>query len=122
MQTQTFALSIGRRRPIWIALLVAASVAFTLGFACATPFAAFATIAALTTPRRDALLLIGLFWLANQTVGFGVLDYPWTADCLAWGVGLGIVSVLATFGAEWVAKRFNALPGLLVWAVAFCDL
>jgi hypothetical protein len=39
-----------------------------------------------TSPRR--LLLIGLFWLANQTVGFGVLDYPWTADCLAWGVGL----------------------------------
>jgi hypothetical protein len=119
MQTQSFILSTGWRRPVWIALLVAASAAFSLGFACATPFAAFAAIAALTMPRRDALPLIGLVWLANQAVGFGVLHYPWTADCLAWGVGLGIVSVLATFGAEWAAKRFNALPGLLVWAVVF---
>jgi hypothetical protein len=36
MQTQSLALSTGWRRPLWIALLVAASVAFTLGFACAT--------------------------------------------------------------------------------------
>jgi hypothetical protein len=119
MQTQSTALTTGGRRPVWIALLVAASAAFSLGFACATPFVAFASIAALTMPRRDALLLIGLVWFANQAVGVGLLHYPWTADCLAWGVGLGIVSVLATFGADWAAKRFNALPGPLVWVVAF---
>jgi hypothetical protein len=119
MQTQSTALTTGWRRAVWIALLVAASAAFSLGIACATPFAAFAAIAALTVPRRDALLLIGLVWFANQAVGFGMLHYPWTADCLAWGVGLGIVSMLATLGAEWAAKRFNAVPGVLVWAVAF---
>jgi len=119
MQTQSTALARGWRRPVWIALLVVGSAAFSLGFACATPFAAFAAIAALTIPRRDALLLIGLVWFANQAVGFGVLHYPWTTDCLAWGVGLGIVFVLATFGAEWAAKRFNALPGPLVWAIVF---
>jgi hypothetical protein len=70
MQTQSLALSTGWRRPLWIALLVAASVAFTLGFACATPLAAFAAIAALSMPRKDALLLIGLVWLANQAIGF----------------------------------------------------
>jgi hypothetical protein len=118
MQTQSFALGTGWRRPFWIALLVAASVAFTLGFACATPLAAFAAIAALSTPRKDALLLIGLVWLANQAIGFSVLHYPWTADCLAWGVGLGIVSVLATLGAEWAAKRFNHL-GRFASAMAF---
>jgi hypothetical protein len=69
MQTQSLVLSTGWRRPLWIALLVAASVAFTLGFACATPLAAFAAIAALSMPRKDALLLIGLVWLANQAVG-----------------------------------------------------
>ena len=122
MQTQSTALTTGWRRPVWIALLVAASAAFSLGFACATPFVAFASIAALTMPRRDALLLIGLVWFANQAVGVGLLHYPWTADCLAWGVGLGIVSVLATFGADWAAKRFNALPGPLVWGrgVSLC--
>ncbi|MGB6326883.1 MAG: hypothetical protein WBG11_14210 [Methylocella sp.] len=118
MQTQSLALSTGWRRPIWIALLVAASVVFSLGFACATPLAAFAAIAALSMPRKDALLLIGLVWLANQAVGFGVLHYPWTADCLAWGVGLGIVALLATLGAEWTAERFNPL-GRLASAMAF---
>jgi hypothetical protein len=109
MQTQSLALSTGWRRPLWIALLAAASVAFTLGFACAAPLAAFAAIAALSMPRKDALLLIGLVWLANQAVGFSVLHYPWTADCFAWGIGLGIVALLATLGAAWTAERFNPL-------------
>jgi hypothetical protein len=117
MQTQSLALSTGWRRPLWIALLVAASVAFTLGFACATPLAAFAAIAALSMPRKDALLLIGLVWLANQAVGFSVLHYPWTADCFAWGIGLGIVALLATLGAAWTAERFNPL-GRLASAMA----
>jgi hypothetical protein len=118
MQTLSFALSAGWRRPIWIALLVAASVAFSLGFACATPLAAFAAIAALSMPRKDALLLIGLVWLANQAVGFSVLHYPLTPNCFAWGAGLGIVAVLATLGAEWTAGRFNPL-GRLASALAF---
>ncbi len=119
MQLQSSAAAADLRRPLWIALLVAASVAFSLGFACATPFAAFAAVAALTMPRRDALLLVGLVWFANQAVGFGVLHYPWTADCLAWGLGLGAVAVAATFGAEWAAKRFSGLSEPLVWAAAF---
>ncbi|MGQ0443726.1 MAG: hypothetical protein ACT4O2_01005 [Beijerinckiaceae bacterium] len=118
MQTQSLGISTGWRRPLWIALLVAASVAFTLGFACATPLAAFAAIAALSMPRNDALLLIGLVWLANQAAGFSVLHYPWTADCLAWGVGLGMVALLATLGAEWTAERCNPL-GRLASAMAF---
>jgi hypothetical protein len=119
MQTQSFVLGTGLRHPFWIALLVATSVAFTLGFACATPLAAFAALAALTMTRRDALLVIGLVWLANQCVGFGVLRYPWTADCLAWGVGLGIVALLSALGAEFVAKRFIALNGILASTLAF---
>ena len=104
MHPQSHAVPINWRRPIWIALLVIASIAFSLGFACATPFAAFAAAAALTMNRRDTMLLVGLVWLANQGVGFGVL-HPWTADCLAWGVGLGIVALLSALGAEFGAKR-----------------
>lgn len=95
MHPQSHAMLIDWRRPIWIALLVIAGIAFSLGFACATPFAAFAAAAALTMNRRDAMLLVGLVWLANQGVGFGVLHYPWTVDCLAWGAGLGIVALLS---------------------------
>jgi hypothetical protein len=119
MHPQSHAIALGWRRPIWIALLVAASVVFTLGFACATPLAGFAAVAALTMTRRDALFLIGLVWLANQCVGFGVLHYPWTADCLAWGVGLGIVALLSALGAEFGAKRFIALNRVLASTVAF---
>lgn len=119
MLPQSFALTSSWRRPVWIALLVAASATFSLGFACATPFAAFAAIAALTMPRRDALFLIGLVWFANQAIGFGLLHYPCTADCLAWGLGLGIASTAATFGAGRAADRFSALPGPLVSAAAF---
>ena len=114
MHPQSHAIAIGWRRPIWIALLVSASVVFTLGFACAAPLAAFAAVAALTMTRRDTLLLIGLVWLANQCVGFGVLHYPWTADCLAWGVGLAIVAPLSALGAEFGAKRFIALNRIIL--------
>jgi hypothetical protein len=119
MHPQSYAMSIGWRRPIWIALLVAASIAFSLGFACATPFAAFAAAASLTMNRRDAMLLVALVWLANQGVGFGVLHYPWTADTLAWGVGLGIIALLSTLGAEFGAKRLIALNRTLASTVAF---
>ncbi|SFK34437.1 hypothetical protein [Methylocapsa palsarum] len=107
------------RKPAWIALLVAASVAFTLGFACATPLAAFAAVAAMTLARRDALSLIGLVWLANQTVGFGVLHYPWTAECLAWGAALGVIALLSVMGAELGAKRFIASNRLFASSAAF---
>jgi hypothetical protein len=107
------------RKPVWIALLVAASVAFTLGFACATPLAAFAAVAALTLTRRDALALIGLVWLANQAAGFGVLHYPWTAECLAWGAGLGVVALFSLMGAEFGATRFTEANRSLASAAAF---
>ncbi|VFU17577.1 hypothetical protein [Methylocella tundrae] len=109
----------GWRKPAWIALLAAASVAFTLGFACATPLAAFAAIAALTMTRRDALLLVGLVWGANQCVGFGVLHYPWTVDCLAWGLALGVIALLSVFAAEFGAKRLIGRNGILASIAAF---
>jgi len=96
---------IGWRRPFWFALLVAASVAFSLGFACATPLAAFAAAAALTLPRRDALLLTAAAWLANQLVGFAFLAYPMSASTFAWGVAIGVAALLAAEAARWAAAR-----------------
>jgi hypothetical protein len=93
------------RHPLWLGLLVGASMVFSLGLACAVPLAAFAAAAALTLSRRDALTLILLVWAANQLVGFTVLDYPWTATTFAWGVALGIVAILATLAGRWMVRR-----------------
>jgi hypothetical protein len=99
------ALPQGWRHHLWLALLVVASVAFSLGFACATPFVAFAAGAALTLGRRDALMLIVAVWLANQFVGFAWLGYPGTANTLAWGLALGAAAILATLAAQEIAAR-----------------
>jgi hypothetical protein len=94
-----------RRHRLWLSLLAAASLMFSLGLACATPLAAFAAVVALTSSRRDALVLILSVWFANQFVGFTVLGYPWTASVFAWGVALGAAAVLATLAAQWTARR-----------------
>src|SRR5712671_7228737 len=92
------------RHWLWLAVLVGTSVAFTLGLACAVPLAAFAAAAALTLSRQDALVLIVAVWLANQLVGFTVLDYPWTASTVAWGAALGAAAILATLAGQWTVR------------------
>ncbi len=119
MQHQISSMPSGWRHHLWLALLVAASVAFSLGFACAVPLAAFAAAAALTLSRWNALLLIGAVWLANQIVGYAVLGYPWTANSLAWGVALGVVAVLATLAARGTALRFEGAGRVVVPFAAF---
>ena len=59
-----------------IILLTAASVVLTLGFACALPLAAFATISALLFKRGPAIAALLSVWLANQVIGFTCLHYP----------------------------------------------
>ena len=114
---------LGWRHPLWLALLVGASVASSLGLACAVPLAAFAAAAALSLPRRDAFVLILLVWLANQLVGFTVLRYPWTASTFTWGVVLGAVAVLATLAGQWIAGRLvdarRALTVTATFLIAF---
>jgi hypothetical protein len=107
------------RHALWLALLVAASIAFSLGFSCAVPFAAFGAVAALTLERRDALMLIGAIWLANQLVGFGFLDYPWTADTFVWGIVLGAVAILCTTAGIFAAGRLEGRDTILAALTAF---
>jgi hypothetical protein len=115
MQSKVNPIAQNWQQPAWVALLVAASVAFSLGFACAVPFAAFAAASTLTLPRRAAFALVGLTWLVNQAVGFGVLHYPWTAECAAWGLCLGAISLAATLGADFIVAR----TGKVAWAASF---
>lgn len=109
----------GWRHHLWSALLIGASIGFSLGFACAIPFAAFAAAAALSLSRRDALAVILSVWFANQLVGFTALGYPLTASTFEWGVALGAVAVLATLAGQRAANRSAGAGRAVSSAVTF---
>lgn len=117
MQTRHDAL--GWQQPLWLATLVAASVAFSLGFACAVPLAAFGALGALTLDRRSALLLIAGVVLANQIVGFTVLHYPRDAATFAWGPAFLLIGMTATLAALWVKGRCAGLHPAAVFLSTF---
>jgi hypothetical protein len=120
MQHLTGSFNAGWRHHLWLALLIAASLGFTFGFACAVPFAAFGAVAAMTLPRRDALLVAVGLWVVNQIAGFAFLHYPWDAMTLTWGAILGVIAMLST-GAAQAAIGHGGLVGaaLASFAAAF---
>jgi len=89
-----------------LALLTASCALASFAFACVTPFAAFAVVAAAMLPLRQALLVVTGAWLVNQTIGFGALHYPVDAGTIAWGFVIGAAALLATAASSMV-------PGLL---------
>jgi hypothetical protein len=107
-------------RAMWLTLIVGSGVCLSTFFACATPFAALATVAALKLGRRDAVGAIGVVWLANQAIGYGLLGYPWTWDSAAWGLAIGLSACLAVQGARGLAaNRPASLAVSLPFVAAF---
>ena len=104
---RTSSLKIEPRTTLTIVALCAASVAFSLGFACAAPLAAFAALAAIRMNRTGAMTLVIAVWLVNQAIGFVFLSYPLDADCIGWGAGIGLASLLSLEAAT-LAKRGRA--------------
>ncbi|MBR0932445.1 hypothetical protein [Bradyrhizobium jicamae] len=101
------------------ALLTASCALASLVLACATPFAAFAVIAAAALPFRTAILVVVGTWLVNQTIGFGTLHYPIDARTIAWGFVIGTAALAATAAAS---VAFRLLPhnrALLSFFLAF---
>jgi hypothetical protein len=88
-------------------LLTASCALASFALACATPFAAFAVVAAATLPLRPALLVVAGAWLVNQSIGFGALHYPLNASTMAWGLVIGAAALAATAAA---AAVLRALP------------
>jgi hypothetical protein len=102
------------KRAAWIALLTGASVLFSFALACATPFPALATLAALHMRKRDAVALTAAAWLANQIIGYSFLHYPQTLDSFAWGGVIGVsalAAAVAAMASETLARRAG-------WAIA----
>jgi hypothetical protein len=101
-----------RHAPLFVfVLLTAASALASFAFACATPFAAFAVIAAATLSWPAALVVVGGTWIVNQAIGFGAPHYPLDASTIMWGAVIGAAAFAATFTAA-VTLRSLRLSGL----------
>jgi hypothetical protein len=108
----------GREMSAVVALLAASSVALTLGFACALPLAAFATISALIFKPRAAAGAVLTVWLMNQIIGFFFLHYPTDASTIAWGFALGVIGLLSLGATALVLSRLNGFVGILAGFLA----
>ena len=89
---------------IWSAVLGTSAVFGSYFFACVFPFAAIATIAAMTLDMRRGLALVGATWGANQIVGFALMNYPQTFETVALGVSLGFGALAAYAVARLIAE------------------
>lgn len=89
------------------ACFAAIATLFSLGLACAAPFAALATVAAHRLAPREALFTMLLAWLVNQAIGYGLLDYPADATSIGWGIALGLAAFAALAAAQMAMQRIR---------------
>jgi hypothetical protein len=101
-----------------LGLLMLACALASFAFACATPFAAFAVIAAATLPWRPALLVVAAAWLVNQAIGFCALGYPHDIDTVAWGFVIGAAALTATIAAVLVLRRAASMTPPIAFGLA----
>jgi hypothetical protein len=108
-----------RHAPLFCFVLLTVSCALaSFALACATPFAAFAVIAAAMLPLRSALLVVTGAWLVNQGIGFGALHYPIDGNTTLWGVVIGIAALAATATSTAVLRLRPQVTTPLVLALA----
>jgi hypothetical protein len=97
-----------RHAPLFcLALLTVCCVLASFALACATPFAAFAVVAAAMLPIRTAAIVVACAWLVNQAIGFGALHYPIDGTTALWGLTIGISALVSTLIA---AAALRILP------------
>jgi len=106
---------------IWTTALGIAAIFGSYVFACVFPFAAVATIAALTLDARRGVALVTATWVANQVVGFAFMHFPQTFDTVALGISLGLGALCAyavAYGlvhhARTPVRIFAALGGAFI--------
>jgi len=108
-----------RHAPLFcFALLTVSCALASFALACATPFAAFAVIAAVMLPLRPALLVVAGAWLVNQGIGFGALHYPIDGNTMLWGLVIGIAALAATATSAAILRWLPQNSTLLVLVLA----
>jgi hypothetical protein len=116
----------GRRAPVGplaaplfsFGLLTLACALASFAFACATPFAAFAVMAAEVLPLSSALLVVAAAWVVNQAIGFGALHYPTDANSIGWGIAIGAAALVATIASAFVLRLAQRKGALLALGLA----
>jgi hypothetical protein len=102
------------------AVLAATTLSGSIVLACMMPFAAVATVAALAMPARRGAAAVGLCWLGNQVLGFGLMGFPWDGPTFAAGLSLLLSSLIAFAAARAVAGRgANAALAFMAAFAAF---
>jgi hypothetical protein len=108
-----------RHAPLFcFALLTVSCALASFAFACATPFAAFAVIAAAMLPLRPALLVVTGAWLVNQGIGFGALHYPIDGNTMLWGLAIGAAALVAAMISSAVLRLLQQSRMPLVLALS----
>ena len=100
------------------ALLTVSCGLASFALACATPFAAFAVIAAAMLPLSTALLAVTGAWLVNQAIGFGLLHYPIDTNTILWGFAIGAAALTATAMSAAILRTLRQHRTTLALAVA----
>lgn len=109
-----------RLAPMFCFVLLTMSCALaSFALACATPFAAFAVLAAAMLPLRPALLVVTGTWLVNQTIGFSALHYPIDGSSISWGFVIGAAALLSTVAASVVLRTLPQGRTPLMLALTF---
>jgi hypothetical protein len=99
-----------RRAALFCLVLLTAGCALaSFALACATPFAAYAVIAAALLPLPTASLVIAAAWMVNQAIGFGALHYPHDAHTVFWGLAIGAAALAATAAAALLLRALSRM-------------
>jgi hypothetical protein len=99
-----------RIAPLFCLLLLTSACGLaSFAFACATPFAAFAALAAAMLPLSSAVPVVTAAWIVNQAIGFGVLGYPIELNTFLWGFAIGAAALIATAVSALVLRLVSTI-------------
>src|SRR5208337_4517983 len=101
-----------------LTLLTIACALASFAFACATPFAAFAVVAAAMLPLPAALVVMTAAWIVNQAIGFGALHYPLDLNTLLWGFAIGVAALIATAASKLSLRSLSRVGSLAALGLA----
>ena len=101
-----------------LVLLTVACALASFAFACATPFAAFAVVAAAMLPLPAALVVMLAAWIVNQAIGFGALHYPLDTNTVFWGFAIGVAALTATAASKLILRSLPRASSPLALALA----
>lgn len=102
---------------LWWFLVLAIGSSSSIVYAHA-PLVAFAASTGATLTRRKAVLVALAIWLVNQIYGYTLRQYPLAPNSLAWGLLMGVGTLLVTWLAA-LRPKFSQTHwiGHLLWLV-----